>query len=309
MSVPITSIEDSTALFKKEFSYILIISLVIIFFFSSIISKIFTKPLFSIKNAAKQIASGNLNINIKYNGNDELYELSSSINKMSKSLKALDEFRKDLIANITHDLKTPLGLIRGYGEMINDFYGDDKENRTKYINLILNETNRMSLMIDDILSLSKLQSGSMKLNLESFNLDNLINEVMNSFDIITKNKEIQLIKHDMNLNVLADKELIRRVIFNVISNSINSIKSKGEIVISSKIHDDNNVLIKLSDNGCGISRKDLPHIFDKYKKGVRAGTGLGLAIVKEILTLHKSKFYIESKEGKGTDFYFTLRST
>ncbi|MDI6605460.1 MAG: HAMP domain-containing sensor histidine kinase [Thermoanaerobacteraceae bacterium] len=307
MSIPISTISDTVNIFKKEFWFISLITITATLLMSVFISKKITKPIEILKNAALEIASGNLDIKIDYNNDDELRELAKSMNSMAKQLSITDKFRKDLIANITHDLKTPLGLIRGYSEMLLDYYGDDKEKREKYLNTMINETERMSNLVDDVLQLSKLQSGMVKIKEEIFNLENLVFEILNIFEIQISEKNIDINLDNLKINVIADREMIKRVFINIISNAINSIIKDGNISIGSSI-EDKYVLIKVSDTGCGIPEKDLPYIFERYYKGNKSGTGLGLAIVKEILNLHGSKFKFESEEGTGTTFYFTLKA-
>ncbi|SNX54255.1 HAMP domain-containing sensor histidine kinase [Thermoanaerobacterium sp. RBIITD] len=305
MSIPMSIITDTAAIFKEEFFLILLISIIIIIIVSSIMSKKLTKPINNLKKAAHDIASGNLNVKIDLKTSDEIEDLAASMNDMAVNLNRAEKFRKDLIANITHDLKTPLGLIKGYCEMLLDFYGDDKHKRDAYLNTMIKEVDRMSKMIDNVLSLSKLQSGLIKLNISSFNLKSLVEEVVNSFEPLLREKNINIKMDNIDVMVNADKELIRRVFINIISNSIKSIKDSGVITITS-MQDDGYVKIKISDTGKGMSKEDLQNIFKKFYKGEQSGTGLGLAIVKEILDLHGSKYFFESEINKGTSFFFTL---
>nr|WP_303265150.1 HAMP domain-containing sensor histidine kinase [Thermoanaerobacterium sp. CMT5567-10] len=305
LTIPLSTITDTTVIFKSEFFLMLLICIVVIIIMSIIMSKRLTKPIEDLKNAAQNIASGNLDVKLDVKTNDELEDLAMSMNSMAENLSKAEKFKRDLIANITHDLKTPLGLIKGYCEMLLDFYGDDKEKRNKYLNVALNEVDRMSKMIDDVLSLSKLQSGLVKLKVSSFNLKNLIDDVVLSFEPLLHGKNINIVTENLDVIVNGDVELIRRVIMNLLSNSIKSIDESGVITISS-ILEDNNVKVIVSDTGKGIEKEKLQSVFEKFYKGDNKGTGLGLAIVKEILDLHGSEYYIESEINKGTLFYFTL---
>lgn len=307
MSIPIAAINDSVNLFKQVFWWIFVITLIAILFISIYMSKKFTRPIQILKNAAHQIASGNLNVKITYKEEDELGDLAKSMNTMVKQLSITDKFRKDLIANISHDLKTPLGLIRGYSEMLLDYYGDNKEKREKYLNTVIKETERMSKLVDDVLQLSKLQSGMVEIKEELIDLEKLIFETLDIFEIQILEKNIEVKLNNLKLKVIADREMIKRAIINIISNALASMENGGILTITAEPQD-KEILIKVSDTGCGIPQKDLEHIFDRYYKGNKSGTGLGLAIVKEILTLHGSKYGIESQEGVGTTFYFTLKA-
>ncbi|ABY95183.1 MULTISPECIES: sensor histidine kinase [Thermoanaerobacter] len=307
MSIPIAAINDSVNLFKQVFWRIFVVTIAAILFVSIYMSKKFTRPIQILKNAAHQIASGNLDVKINYKEDDELGDLAKSMNTMVKQLSITDKFRKDLIANISHDLKTPLGLIRGYSEMLLDYYGDDKEKREKYLNTVIKETERMSKLVDDVLQLSKLQSGMVEIKEEPIDLEKLIFETLDIFEIQILEKNIEVKLNNLKLKVIADREMIKRAIINIISNAIASMENGGILTITAEPQD-KEILIKVSDTGCGIPQKDLEHIFDRYYKGNKSGTGLGLAIVKEILTLHGSKYGIESQEGVGTTFYFTLKA-
>lgn len=307
MSLPEASINDSVNLFKEVFWWIFALTIVSTLVVSSYMSKKFTRPIQILKNAAHEIASGNLNVKINYKEEDELGELAKSMNTMVKQLSITDKFRKDLIANISHDLKTPLGLIRGYSEMLLDYYGEDKEKREKYLNTVIKETERMSKLVDDVLQLSKLQSGMVEVKEETIDLEKLIFEILDIFEIQILEKNIEVRLENLKVKVVADREMIKRAIINIISNAIASMENGGTLSITAELQD-KDVLIKISDTGCGIPEKDLEHIFDRFYKGNKSGTGLGLAIVKEILTLHQSDFGIRSKEGEGTTFYFTLKA-
>jgi signal transduction histidine kinase len=307
MSLPEASISDSVNLFKEVFWWIFALTIVSTLVVSNYMSKKFTRPIQILKNAAHEIASGNLNVKINYKEEDELGELAKSMNTMVKQLSITDKFRKDLIANISHDLKTPLGLIRGYSEMLLDYYGEDKEKREKYLNTVIKETERMSKLVDDVLQLSKLQSGMVEVKEETIDLEKLIFEILDIFEIQILEKNIEVRLENLKVKVVADREMIKRAIINIISNAIASMENGGTLSITAELQD-KDVLIKISDTGCGIPEKDLEHIFDRFYKGNKSGTGLGLAIVKEILTLHQSDFGIRSKEGEGTTFYFTLKA-
>ncbi|MEQ2129915.1 HAMP domain-containing sensor histidine kinase [Caldanaerobacter subterraneus KAk] len=307
MSLPMAAINDSVNLFKEVFWWIFALTIVSTLVVSSYMSKKFTRPIQILKNAAHEIASGNLNVKINYKEEDELGELAKSMNTMVKQLSITDKFRKDLIANISHDLKTPLGLIRGYSEMLLDYYGEDKEKREKYLNTVIKETERMSKLVDDVLQLSKLQSGMVEVKEETIDLEKLIFEILDIFEIQILEKNIEVRLENLKVKVVADREMIKRAIINIISNAIASMENGGTLSITAELQD-KDVLIKISDTGCGIPEKDLEHIFDRFYKGNKSGTGLGLAIVKEILTLHQSDFGIRSKEGEGTTFYFTLKA-
>lgn len=304
LSIPVTQISQNVDLFKREFTYIAIASIIIATLISLILSNGITRPIIKLKKAAKEIAEGNAGIKIKPETRDEIGDLASTMDEMSMRLSEIEKLRQNLIANISHDLKTPLGVIKGYAEMIRDT-DIDREKSYKYLAIISKEADRMSNMINDILALSQIQAGVTKPRMAVFNMKELISDVLDTFEgeIYERNLEVEFSIDD--LNVYADRELIRRVLVNIIGNAISSMEGSGLLSITSEMQD-KEALFKISDTGRGIKEKDLEHIFDRYYKASEGGTGLGLAIVKEILTLHRSKYDINSTEGKGTTFTFTL---
>ncbi|MDI6600182.1 MAG: HAMP domain-containing sensor histidine kinase [Thermoanaerobacteraceae bacterium] len=304
LSIPATQISQNVELFKREFTYISLTSIIIAALVSLILSNGITRPIIKLKRAAREIAGGNVGIEIKPETADEIGDLASTMNEMSMKLSEIETLRQNLIANISHDLKTPLGVIKGYAEMIRDT-DIDREKSYKYLAIISKEADRMSSMINDILALSQIQAGVTKPHMAVFNMKELISDVLDTFEgeIYERNLEVKFSIDD--LNVYTDRELIRRVLVNIIGNAISSMEGSGLLSITSEIQD-KEALFKISDTGMGIKEKDLEHIFDRYYKASDGGTGLGLAIVKEILTLHRSKYDINSTEGKGTTFTFTL---
>lgn len=304
LSIPVTQISQNVELFKREFTYISTFSIIIAAFVSLVLSNGITRPIIKLKKAAREIARGRIGIEIKPETVDEIGDLANTMNEMSMKLSEFETLRQNLIANISHDLKTPLGVIKGYAEMIND-NDMERERSQRYLAIISKEADRMSNMINDILALSQIQSGVAKPHMASFNVSQLISDVLDTFEgeIYDRNIDVEFSADD--ISVFADRELIRRVLVNIIGNAIGSMVNGGTLGITSEIHG-NEVLFKISDTGKGIKYKDLEHIFDRYYKASEGGTGLGLAIVKEILTIHKSRYSIESAEGKGTTFTFTL---
>lgn len=219
--------------------------------------------------------------------------------------------RKDLIANISHDLRTPLSSIYGYLETIQmkkASLSPDKIDR--YLNVSLKNTEKLKKLVDELFELSNLESKDIKINLEETNINDLILDVVNDFKLSAEKKKINITTQlsDEGSQVFADIQLIERVFQNLLGNSIKFCRPEDEIKITSQFQT-NTFQINITDTGVGIEAEELENIFNRYSmgKGDEAGTGLGLAIVKNILDLHQSEYDIQSTIGSGTTFSFTLK--
>lgn len=287
------------------------------------ISKSIIKPLESLKKGANQIKEGNLNFKITSNSNDEIGELCLAFEEMRSKLKEsvelqiqYDNNRKELISNISHDLKTPVTAIKGYVEGIMDGVADNPDKMKKYIQTIYVKACDMANLIDELFLFSKLDLNKLPFNFVKVDLIKYLEDS-------TEELQFDLEKHNIKLNffnnasasifVLIDIERIKRVIMNIIQNSTKYMnKDSGEINIYVK-EDEDTVTIQISDNGQGISKESLPYIFDRFyradpsRNSSTGGSGLGLAIVKKIIEEHNGKVWADSEENVGTSIFFTLK--
>lgn len=303
----------ATNILASQLVYVTIIVLVLSFIIAYFISKKISNPIIKINNAAKKMSKGEFNVSFNTGQTiSEINELSTTLTQACEELSKTEELRREFLANVSHDLKTPLTMIKAYAEMVRDISYNNKEKRENDLNIIIDETNRLNLLVNDILDLSKIQSNVDVLNYEVFDLNLLIKNIIKQFsyiedkynyDIIYNNKEELMIK--------ADKKRIEQVIYNLISNAINYVGKDNKILINvEKIN--NKFRVEVIDHGTGIDNKDIDYIWDKYykidKKYKRnmVGTGLGLSIVKNILIKHNIEFGVESKKNKGTKFYFEI---
>lgn len=313
-----TSLEplDSTAKILKE--QLLIISILILslsLLIGYFISKRLSKPIVDISQKANLIAKGKIKKEFT-SDNDilEIENLNNSLNEMMVELGKTEELEKDLLANVSHDLKTPLTMIKAYAEMVRDLTYNDKEKRDSNLNIIIEETDRLALLVNDILTLSKLQQSMDNLTLSEFDLILLIKNILKRFTIYEEKYGYNIIFKHTNIRKLmikADQKKIEQVLYNLIINAINYTGSDMKVVINiSKVN--NLYKIEVIDSGKGIDTKDLDNIFDKYYKSEKKhkrnlyGTGLGLSIVKSIFILHDYKYGVDTKKGKGSSFYFYI---
>lgn len=306
--------------------YIIIIILIMILINGILtywVSKKIVKPLIALKNASTKIKEGDLDFEVKANTNDEIGELCKEFEDMRYRLKESVELqhqyennRKELISNISHDLKTPVTAIKGYVEGIKDGVADTPEKMERYINIIYKKASDIDKMIDELFLFSKLDVNKLPFDFERVDIKSYLNDSMEElkFDLEKNNVEIHLIdKIGDKISILADREKLRRVIINIVGNSVKYMgKTDGDIQI---ILEDLGgfVQFEIKDNGRGISQDTLPFIFDRFyradpsRNSQTGGSGLGLAIAKRIIEGHGGKVWAESTVGLGTSIFFIIK--
>ncbi|NLN15202.1 MAG: sensor histidine kinase [Tissierellia bacterium] len=303
-------IDSTVNVLKDQLLMVTAISFVLALILSFIIAGKFTRPIENITEAAKKLAEGNYNIQFEKGYYTEIDNLADTLNFATGELSKTEELRRDLIANVSHDLRTPLTLIKSYGEMIRDISGNDEVKRNSHIKTIIDEADRLTRLVNDLLDLSKIQSGIDKIKLNKFNIRETTERVLERFHYF-KNEEgfVFTLNSPKKAMALGDEEKIEQVIYNLISNAVNYSQDEREIVINI-LDREEEVYFEVIDRGVGIPKEELPNIWDRYykvDKRAKVGTGIGLSIVKSILVAHKAQFGVESELGKGSKFYFTLR--
>ena len=304
---------DSTiTILSNQFIFTSIIVLILSLIIGYFISRKLSKPITKISDEAKKLADGNFSADFKVPSDIyEINELADSLNYAKKELYKTESLKRDLMANVSHDLKTPLTMIKAYAEMVRDLTYNNKQKREENLNIIIEETDRLTLLVNDILDLSAAGSGNTTLNLEKIDLIELINQIIKRFNILAEQEKYNFIfNHPNKVNVKADYKRIYQVIYNLINNAINYTGDDKKIYININ-EEKNKYIIEIKDTGKGIKDEEIKHIWDKYyhsdKKHKRNnfGTGLGLSIVKSILQIHNYKYGVKSSN-KGTTFYFEI---
>ena len=280
--------------------------------FAVIISSSISKPIINISKSAYKLITGEFDMTSSPHDYSEIVVLTDNLNKASAEISKTEKLRKDLLANISHDLRTPLTMIKAYAEMIRDLSGNNPEKREKHLGVIIDEADRLSLLVNDILNLSKLQSGAIQLDLRKIDFSSQLKEIVSRFVMLDETK-IELIC-DEEIYINADSKQIGQAVYNLIINAINY---SGVDTVTVKLYDIGNeyVRFEVSDKGVGISAEQLPYIWDRYYKVNRSenykrtvkGTGLGLSIVKGVFECHGFRYGVESTEGAGTTFWFECR--
>lgn len=306
LQTPVFSIN---AAIGNQFVIIMIVMIIATFVLTMFLSKLISSPLMRMNHAARQLALGNYDV--KFEGNEcrETYELSSSLNHAASELQKSDSLQKELIANVSHDLRTPLTLIRGYAEVMRDIPG---ENSPENVQIIIDETTHLSNLVSDMLDLSRIESGEMAPSKENFSLTEALSEVSERYKKFTdKNGYTLNFIFDKNVYIHADKTMILQVLYNFINNAINYSYEEKEITIKQELIG-GSVKISVTDKGEGIEKDKLAFIWDRYYKidkthnRPKIGSGLGLSISKQILQKHSASFGVQSKVGCGSTFYFSL---
>ena len=305
-------LDNTISILSNQLIIVTIIVSLLAFVIGYFISKRISKPIEKMNKNALKLANGNYNFKFDNNSKiSEIDELANTLNYAKNELEHTDELRRDLLANVSHDLKTPLTMIKGYAEMIRDLNYDNEEKRNANLNVIIEESERLNVLVEDILTLSKIQANKDTINKEEFDLVTLINNIIKRYSIYKETEGyIFEVNTPKEVIINADKKKIEQVIYNLINNAINYTGKDNRVIIN--VIKNKKVRVEIKDTGKGIKEEDLPHIWEKYyhskKKHKRnvIGTGIGLSIVKTILESHNFKYGVESKLNKGTTFYFEI---
>ena len=312
-NVSLQSLDSSIEIIKSQYFNIIIVLVIVGIILAYVISTMLTKPIEKISKSAHKLANGNLNTSFKTDSNiREINELSVALEMAKNELSKTDELRRDLMANVGHDLRTPLTMIKAYAEMSRDLDNQSLDKKKENMNIIIEETDRLNVLVSDILDLSKIQADMYELEIEDFDLDELIRSVIKRYLILIDNEGYNLIyNNDKKILVHADRKRIEQVIYNLVNNAINYTGNNKKVFINVK-ENKKSVVIEIIDTGKGIPENEIKNIWNKYyhkdKKYKRNtyGTGLGLSIVKGILESHHYNYGVKSKVGKGTTFYFEI---
>lgn len=280
-------------------------------------------PLVKLKKATKNIKEGNLDFVLEVEGNDEFSQLCQDFEEMRKRLKEsteekilMDKENKELISNISHDLKTPITAVKGYVEGIMDGVADTPEKMDRYVRTIYNKTNEMDHLINDLTFYSKIDTNRIPYTFSKLNVEDYFSDCAEELGLEMETRGIELVYAnyvEKGVQVIADGEQIRRVIHNIVSNAIKYME-KPRGIIQLRVKDVGDFIqVEIEDNGKGIAAKDLPYIFDRFyrtdvsRNSSKGGSGIGLSIVKKIMEDHGGKVWATSRLGIGTIMYFVLR--
>ena len=313
VSASLEPIDTTITVLKNQFIYVTMLVIILSLIVSYFVSRKISSGVIKINKEAKKLSKGNFDV--KFDTDQpilELSELAKTLEYTKDELSKTENLRRELLANVSHDLKTPLTMIKAYAEMVRDVTYKDDTKRTKDLNIIIEETDRLNVLVNDILELSKIQSGTQKLTIEQFDLEKFVKNIIKRYDIMSENKKYKFkVSINKNIIVSADRKRIEQVMYNLINNAINYTGDDKKIIISA-LELENTVRIEVKDTGKGIDKEELENIWDKYYKidkthsREQVGSGVGLSIVKNILINHNCNYGVESIKGNGTIFYFEL---
>lgn len=294
--------------------YIVIVGVVVMLitgFVSYIISSRLSSGIRNLSDTATKFAKGDFSVKFDNAEYKELADLSLSLNTVRDEVKKSGDFQRELLANVTHDFKTPLTMIKAYASMIREISGDDPEKRDKHLQVIIDETDRLTCLVNDMLSVSKVNASIDELNLKVFNLTEFLYGIINKFGYLQETQGYNImVDVEPNLYTRADEEKIGQVIYNLLGNAVNYTGEDKTVYITLKRNfEKNRIYFSVRDTGKGIAPEDLSNIWNRYysvkenhTRPVK-GTGLGLSIVKKILETHKFEFGVESELDKGSTFW------
>jgi signal transduction histidine kinase len=297
------------------------LSLLAAFLMAMIAIRYLTRNLRKIETAVHRFQDGDYEARVDTDTKGEFAVVATTFNDMAdriganiNEMKSLDQLRRELIANISHDLRTPLAIIQGFVEtLIMKTEEMPPEDRKRHLQTIYNSSERLSGLISQLFEYSKLEAQQIEPTKEAFNVGELAQDVAHKFSVLAAGKEIE-IKLDVPQQlprIFADLGLVERVLNNLMDNALKFTPKGGQILLEIRA-DQNDVRVRVADTGPGIPEAEIPFIFDRYRKGNRSangrnvGAGLGLAIVKKILELHDKSIRIQSKLKEGTSFIFEL---
>ena len=307
-------IGTTVAIFRRQFLFVAVILMLLTVFISAFFANRLTNPIISINKHAKDLPKGKFDATIDDRDFNEIRQLAATLQDASKEIAKSDDLRRELMANISHDLRTPLTMIKAYAEMIRDLSGDNPEKREKHLKVIIDETDRLSSLVNDILDLSKLQAGVTEMNLSVFDLSERLSGVISRFDILKENDGIIIqLQADEGIMINADVTKLEQVVYNLINNAVTYTGDDNTVIVKLYRKEPGLMRFEVTDHGDGIAPEYLPYIWDRYykvsernktHKRAKMGSGIGLSIVKNVLEQHGFAYGADSIVGQGSTFWF-----
>lgn len=309
LDVGLTPMSATVTTFTTQFWWIAIILFAGALVTAYLMSRRISRPLVRMTESARHLAQGHYDVSFSGNGYRETRELAQTLNYAASELSRVDGLQKELIANISHDLRTPLTMIKGYSEVMRDIPG---ENTPENVQVIIDEATHLSELVNDLLDVSRIQSGTRKMDREVLPLTDTVRQVLLRYEKLTHHDGYTIFfEAGEEAWVNADRGMLLQVLYNLINNAINYSGADKIVEVTQRV-EDGQVRIGVRDHGEGIPPEQIPMIWDRYYKVDRVhrramiGTGLGLSIVKGILEMHHAQYGVESTVGVGSEFWFRM---
>ncbi len=305
----LTPVDATVDTLRIQFIWISVVLILLSLLIAFLLSKKISRSIIQVNDSARELAKGDYSV--EFSGKDyrEIAELSETLNFAARELEKTEGFRKELLANVSHDLRTPLTMIIAYAEGMRDLPG---ENTPENIQVIIDESQRLTNLVNDMLDISKLQAGVWEKEISVYNLTESIESVLEHYNKLKEQDGYSIeFQYEQKVWVKADEFKMFQVLYNLINNAINYTGNDKRVLVCQRIKGEL-VRIEVTDTGEGIAKEALPYVWDRYYKVDKThkravtGTGLGLSIVKNILILHEAAYGVESKQGKGSTFWFEL---
>ncbi len=300
--------ESTIKVLSNQFIVISGLIVILAVLFAAIICNKIVKPITSLTKSAREFAKGRYQTEFSGYGYEEVNDLSNALNYASLELSKLDLYQKELMANVSHDLRTPLTLITGYGEMLKDY---PEERTEENLQIIIDEGKRLTGLVNDILSLTKIETNAIELELEAYNITGSIKEIVYRQEKLIENLDIKIdFEYDQDIYIKADSEQLTKVIYNFLSNAINYVGEDKQVIVRQVVKD-KFVTISVIDHGIGIPADEIDNIWYRYYKAkthkrASVGSGLGLAIVRSILDKHGFEYGVNSEVSSGSEFWVKI---
>ncbi len=313
LNTPLEPMGTAVNILKELLMLISILLLVIGVLISFYLSNRLSVPIVRLTHSAHRLAHGDFNTKFEGGSYREVDELARTLTYAEQQISRVDSMQRDLIANVSHDLRTPLTMLKAYAEMIRDLSGDNPVKRNAHLQVIIEETDRLTMLVNDILDLSKLENGSLKPEMQTFDITERLHDIIARYKGVSEKMGYHIhFTPDTATQVTCDPAQIERVICNLINNAINYTGEDKNVFVR-QVNTPEGVRIEVRDTGEGIDEAKIQRIFDKYYRSENhkrevVGTGLGLSIVKAILKMHEFHYGVSSKLGEGSVFWFLIRT-
>ena len=309
---PLYPVKSTVTILQAQLIYITVISTLLALSLAIYLASRISRPIKKITSSAAEMGKGHYGVKFEKGHYSEIDELAETLTQASRELEKTDMYQKDLIANVSHDLRTPLTMIKSYAEMIRDLSGDNPEKREAHLSVIIDETDRLNTLVTDMLNMSKMQSRSIDIERSNFDIKATAESLLASYEILSEQEGYAFKFYcPAPIIVNGDEAKIKQVLSNLVTNAVKYCGTDKQVIINIR-KTGKKMRCEVIDHGAGIAADEINHVWERYYKSsthhVRPtdGSGLGLSIVKEILTLHKANYGVISKPGKGSTFWFEM---
>ena len=310
VSATLGAVGATASIIRVQLLWVTALSLVIAFVIAWFLARRFAVPVGQLSDQAKMLADEHYEPQFQKGFCSELGELSDALDETAEELAKAKGYQKELLANVSHDLRTPLTMIKGYAEMVRDISWEDEAQRNADTGIIIREADRLTALVNEILEYTSLQNGHEKRQFTEVDFSKLAKKVIGQFEpLLNQNGGMIESEIEDGCVVIGDEALLMRAVYNLVDNAIRHMGEDRKVIVSVKGGE--RILLEVADHGAGIDETELPHIWEKYytsrQRGNKGVSGLGLAIVKEIAEIHGAEYGVSSEKGQGSRFWMAMK--